>query len=211
MGTFVTGITSIGHTPTPGAPVLLPARAVNALVFDEGVVAEHVEETVTDAANASVPRYIRVRFDSIAIGSGTKPDDGASIAIANPGAQAPILSIETSGNNIAIITYDPNGGAPIVRIGGGSPMAQNILIEADDEVKLKAGSLDLKVDAATTGTVRVSGGPLRLASYTVAGLPSASTTGAGSMIHVSDESGGAVIAFSDGASWRRVTDRAVVS
>ncbi len=31
------------------------------------------------------------------------------------------------------------------------------------------------------------------------------------MIYVSNESGGAVVAFSDGTSWRRLTDRAVVS
>ena len=53
--------------------------------------------------------------------------------------------------------------------------------------------------------------PPKLPSYTVAGVPSASTYGAGSMIYVSDESGGAVPAFSDGTNWRRVTDRAVVS
>jgi len=46
-------------------------------------------------------------------------------------------------------------------------------------------------------------------SYTVATLPSAAT--AGLMIYVSDETGGAVPAFSDGTDWRRVTDRAVVS
>jgi hypothetical protein len=34
---------------------------------------------------------------------------------------------------------------------------------------------------------------------------------AGQMIFVSDESGGAVIAFSDGQNWRRVTDRIVIS
>jgi hypothetical protein len=46
-------------------------------------------------------------------------------------------------------------------------------------------------------------------SYTVAGLPSASV--AASLIYVSNESGGAVLAFSDGTNWRRVTDRAIVS
>ena len=40
-------------------------------------------------------------------------------------------------------------------------------------------------------------------------LPSASP--AAQMIYVSDESGGAVVAFSDGTHWRRVTDRAIVS
>jgi hypothetical protein len=52
-------------------------------------------------------------------------------------------------------------------------------------------------------------GPVGLGSFTVATLPSAST--AGRLIYVSDETGGAVIAFSDGTNWRRVTDRAVVS
>lgn len=50
---------------------------------------------------------------------------------------------------------------------------------------------------------------LLTASYTVAALPSPATPGR--MIYVSDESGGAVLAFSDGTNWRRVTDRAIVS
>lgn len=49
-----------------------------------------------------------------------------------------------------------------------------------------------------------------LPTYTVATLPSAATYARG-MIYVSDESGGAVVAFSDGTDWRRVTDRAVVT
>lgn len=53
-------------------------------------------------------------------------------------------------------------------------------------------------------------GPVGLASYTVADVPSAATY-ARHMIYVSNESGGAVPAFSDGTNWRRVTDRAVIS
>ena len=52
--------------------------------------------------------------------------------------------------------------------------------------------------------------PLPLESYTVATVPTASLWD-GSLIYVSDETGGAVPAFSDGTNWRRVTDRAVVS
>jgi len=44
----------------------------------------------------------------------------------------------------------------------------------------------------------------------VAGVPSAAAA-AGQIIYVSDESSGAVLAFSDGSNWRRVTDGAVVS
>lgn len=52
-------------------------------------------------------------------------------------------------------------------------------------------------------------GAVGLPSYTVATLPSA--TPAGRLIYVTDESGGAVPAFSDATNWRRVTDRAIVS
>lgn len=48
-----------------------------------------------------------------------------------------------------------------------------------------------------------------LKSYLKASLPTASQPG--QMIYVTDEVGGAVPAFSDGSSWRRITDRAVVS
>ncbi len=50
---------------------------------------------------------------------------------------------------------------------------------------------------------------LQVPSYTVAGLPSASP--ASRICFVSNESGGAVLAFSDGTNWRRVTDRAIVT
>jgi hypothetical protein len=46
-------------------------------------------------------------------------------------------------------------------------------------------------------------------SYTVSTLPSAESVGG--IIYVSDEVGGATLAFSDGTNWRRVTDRAVVA
>jgi len=46
-------------------------------------------------------------------------------------------------------------------------------------------------------------------SFQVASLPNA--TQPGQLIYVIDETGGAVMAFSDGSNWRRITDRAVVS
>ena len=44
--------------------------------------------------------------------------------------------------------------------------------------------------------------------YTVATVPSAVTKG---WIFVSDETGGATMAFADGTNWRRVQDRAIIS
>lgn len=53
-------------------------------------------------------------------------------------------------------------------------------------------------------------GPFELQSYALADVPAAENY-TGFMIYVTDESGGAVPAFSDGTDWRRVTDRSVIS
>jgi hypothetical protein len=53
-------------------------------------------------------------------------------------------------------------------------------------------------------------GPVKLMSYTVAGVPSAASY-TGGIIYVSDETGGATLAFSDSTNWRRVQDRAIIS
>ena len=50
----------------------------------------------------------------------------------------------------------------------------------------------------------------QLRTYTVATLPAAATYPRG-VIYVSDEAGGAVLAFSNSTNWLRVTDRAIVS
>jgi hypothetical protein len=52
--------------------------------------------------------------------------------------------------------------------------------------------------------------PVRLKDFVVANLPDAALW-EGGIVYVSDETGGAVLAFADGTNWRRVTDRAVVS
>ncbi len=55
------------------------------------------------------------------------------------------------------------------------------------------------------------GGAMRVGAVTRAGLPDPVASGAGALIHVTDAPGGAVLVFSDGAVWRRVTDRVPVS
>lgn len=53
-------------------------------------------------------------------------------------------------------------------------------------------------------------GPFPLKSYAVADVPGASGL-AGHIIFISNESGGAQPAFSDGTNWRRFSDRAIIS
>lgn len=80
--------------------------------------------------------------------------------------------------------------------------------------KWSRGALGTSVQASLTidGHFTVAGS-LKPKSYTLAGATSAlaATLGAGAIIYVSNESGGAVMAFSDGTNWKRVTDRATIS
>ena len=64
--------------------------------------------------------------------------------------------------------------------------------------------LELKLNGAVLGDAT------QLQSYEVATVPDAAQWAA-AMIFVSDETGGAIPAFSDGTNWRRTTDRAVIA
>jgi hypothetical protein len=64
-------------------------------------------------------------------------------------------------------------------------------------------------DTAITRLFKITASIPKLPVYTVGGVPSAAA--AGQLVYISNESGGAVLAFTDGANWRRVTDRAVIS
>lgn len=47
-------------------------------------------------------------------------------------------------------------------------------------------------------------GAIKVPTYTVAGAPSASTAGAGTVIYVSNGAAGSpILAFSDGTNWKR--------
>lgn len=63
-------------------------------------------------------------------------------------------------------------------------------------------------DSAGVNALLVKSGSAQVKVYAKASLPAAT---AGGMICVSDEVGGYTLAFADGANWRRVADRAIVS
>jgi hypothetical protein len=77
----------------------------------------------------------------------------------------------------------------------------------EDQFYLYNGSAWIAL-SSSFATLSVSGA-VRVGSFMVSELGSASP--ASQIVYVSNETGGAVIAFSDGTNWRRVTDRAVVS
>ena len=98
-----------------------------------------------------------------------------------------------------------DGVAPqriIFATGAGAGRTERLRINSAGDVGIGVTAPTAKLDVD---------GAIKVKSYLKTALPSASASGAGAMIFVSNEIGGAVIAFSDGAAWRRATDRAVVS
>ncbi len=86
----------------------------------------------------------------------------------------------------------------------------------DDNLHLKVspdGSIwsEALVLSSGSGPRAAVDGALQVKSLAKASLPAASAQGAGAILFVPDEAGGATLAFSDGTSWRRVADLAVVS
>lgn len=84
----------------------------------------------------------------------------------------------------------------------GSGQAERMRVTSSGSVGIGTSTPTARLDVA---------GTLRVGQFAKAALPSASASGAGAIAYVSDEAGGAVLAFSDGSSWRRVTDRMVVT
>lgn len=120
-------------------------------------------------------------------------------------------------NGDAIFNFDMYGhdGAQFIRLGAfgysvGGAVSTGVVPGAAN-FKLTDGAGVLRQILTLSATKLTIDGAVRVKSHAKASLPSASGEGAGAILYVSDEAGGAVLAFSDGTSWRRVTDRAVVS
>jgi hypothetical protein len=86
----------------------------------------------------------------------------------------------------------------------------------DDDLHLKvspdgAAWSDALVLSSGSNARATVDGALRVKSFPKAALPAAAGQGAGAIVFVSDDVGGATLAFSDGTAWRRVADLAVVA
>jgi hypothetical protein len=145
------------------------------------------------------------------VGVGTAADGSNKLAVA---AASALFTHVGAGVQLKVNKRESSDTASLLFQTNWSGRAEFGLCGDDDfHIKLSAdGSIwidAMKVDrncghAAFTGAVKV-------ASYAKASAPDASALGAGAVIYVSDASGGATLAFSDGLNWLRVTDRAVVT
>lgn len=226
---FVTGATTTGRTVTVAQIkrlIFVEADSTNTESFDlvRGTAAFTMEPGTsglyyTDGtANGLFPigagGLLNVSSDGLELGVGgpatlaalTVYGDGAEgIRIVNTSTGSPFCSFyEGTSNRRAFIEYQV--GANTLRVNAEESGSDLALMAANAEVLRLNADKSINHDG---GLLVTAAGHIQLTSYTVAGLPSVDT--GPSMIFVSDESGGAVPAFSDGANWLRITDRAVVS
>jgi hypothetical protein len=97
---------------------------------------------------------------------------------------------------------------------GGSPTIEGLRQTIQDLIgaltrELVTHAQRINSSIVTTGETSMNA-PFVVMTFTVASLPPAATWKQG-VAFVSDETGGATLAFSDGTNWRRVQDRAIVS
>jgi len=151
---------------------------------------------------------------------------GAISGALNP---APLLGI----NATADVTNRLSVSAPAALLnheGAGHQLKVNKAAETDTASLLFQTAFSGRAEMGTTGdddfhikvstdgvafkeglVVAAASGTPRIPAMDVAGLPGAATAGEGALVFVRNETGGGVLAFSDGSDWRRTTDRAVVA
>ena len=139
------------------------------------------------------------------------------------GSELITISKETLINNVSVIGSNDGGSTEAFNLNGNSglitcnQLKSDQLISLDGENGFIFDTANDEIDFQTSNTDRLilkdtllqCDVPVQMPSYSVAGAPSASP--AGQMVYITNETGGATIAFSDGTNWRRVSDRAVIS
>jgi hypothetical protein len=227
----VTDSLAIGTTPATGGVLRLPndegiawrgsgSFNLQGIVLDSsddiviGANAAQQNDVILDVATGQAI-YSRVNATPELVVLGGKVTVSTALGIGPTVPAAGAMRVETgfnlrgrdnaNGGDVDVLTWTT---ADIVQLGDDDADLEGV------EIAVPTGkTIDLSVASADKMVVRsayiAANVPLQLPSYTVAGVPSASP--AAQMIYVSDETGGAVPAFSDGTNWRRVTDRAIVS
>lgn len=133
---------------------------------------------------------ITAAFQGLSTTGGGATDGSFNLGLDLSGTvvNAAALSLRGSGNGSTVIEYDLNDYTAYDR-------TNNVF------------------NFAIGGAVpfSINGAGAKLATYAVAGVPAANVDNTGTLVYIWNESGGGVPAFSDGTSWRRVTDRSVIS
>lgn len=200
----------IGVRPGPGGAVQLTPG------FTQWPNTQYTDPTgtlVTMGNNKWAVLWFFVNVGTNAWGFAYGTDEYNNASSAQQEAMPSYLSPTFLASNLLLgrMLFEKNVDTPIVesaftRVFNGAALADHNQLS-----NLQGGQLAeyYHLTAAQHALVAALATAVGLPSYTVGTLPSAA--GSPKLIYVSDESGGAVPAFSDGTNWRRVTDRNVVT
>ncbi len=147
-------------------------------------------------------------FSSIAVtGSSTLTANSIATGLTFTGDTSIVVTANTSTNTVSFVFG--GSGESIFATGGD----MGLITQAPTATEDLGLITDAIVESYDLGTIVTSGvivaDALIVPTYTVTTLPP--TDPQAQIIFVSNESGGAVLAFSDGSNWRRCTDRAIVT
>jgi|GEM_PF-1079538 len=162
----------------------------------------------------------RITFANV--GGSTNINGNLSVSRNNPS-----LIVEDTGGvgnaHSGIVSFRDGAGSEKVWMGLGSNGTSrfSFLTHYSDGIEFITYGNNAPISFAQGGGTRFrinSGGastesliPFKVPTYSVGAQPSAITSGAGAIVYINNEAGGAVLAFSDGVNWRRTTDRAIVT
>ena len=231
------GVTAEPSTPTDGAIYILPADATGAdwnskaagtimrfeagawsvlagqpgwvlYVKDEGVLVVQGDSLAWGDAGLALRELENLTH----LGVGAAADDVNRLSVATAAA---LFSHVGAGMQFKLNKATSADTGSLLLQTGFSGRAE-IGLCGDDALHLKVSAdastwseaLILSSGAGARATVD---GALRVKSFAKAALPAAGGQGAGAIVFVSDDAGGATLAFSDGSTWRRVADLAAIS
>lgn len=190
---------SSGNLAMPGTSTFTGAVAVNAaFVFNES--GADLDARFEGDADANLI-FLDASADKVGVGTATP--SGKLDVVGN----LDIYGDASVARALRFAPHDvPATRRRLIGVGAGN---NNITIGDTD-----VGSIAFNADGTTRLTLSTSlltsTLPVRVPSYTVGTVPAANA-GAGQIIYISDEMGGATVAFSDGTNWKRVSDLATAS
>jgi hypothetical protein len=181
------------------------AVAADEIALDiDGLTADATPDTAADYVatwDASAGAHKKALLSTLASSSVSVLDDLTDVTISAP-VSGQLLGYESG--TFLILSGDMTDGDDRMLLSGD-------MTDGDDTLALSGdmGSAGWFNTNNLTITSIIVSSSIEFPSFTVAGVPSAAVEG--KLIYVSNEAGGATMAFSDGTNWRRVQDRAIIS
>ena len=143
----------------------------------------------------------------------SSPSPGFYLTETDQSADERIWRVTTGGSNFFVQAVNDVGSSAqhgLVMTRDGSTVNSIRLLTEGVIALFVASGQNVAIGHTAPSTRLHVNGPVRVGQYAKAGLPDAASVGAGTIAYVTDASGGAQLACSNGASWRKVSDGAVV-